>query len=84
MRRFPYIILTILLMSVVSLRSEGQIVSFENMNDLYAWKAENGNVAISSLRYKFGTSSLRINWRPGAVVTMESAPGLLQAQSQLS
>ena len=79
MRRLPYIILTVLLMSLISQRSEGQVISFENMNDLYAWKTDNGNIAISSLRYKFGTSSLRINWRPGTVVTLENAPGLLQA-----
>lgn len=54
-------------------------MSFEKATDLYAWSAVNGNVSISSMRYKLGTSSLRIEWQPGAIVTMERAPGLLQA-----
>ena len=62
-----------------SITSEGQVMSFEQYNELRQWQADNAKIAISSLRYKFGTSSLMITWQPGAKVTLESAPGLFAA-----
>ena len=76
MRGIKYLLLTILLMSV-SVISEGQVISFESASELSSWKAENGSVGISSLRYKFGSSSLMISWNPGARVTFENAFALL-------
>ena len=61
--------------------SEAQVMSFEDMSALAAWKCTKGkaSVGLSSYRYKFGQSSLRIAWQPGTVVTLENAQGLLEA-----
>ena len=50
--------------------SEAQVMSFEDMSALHAWKSDKSSVGISTYRYKFGQSSLMIRWQPGAVVTL--------------
>ena len=64
---------------LLSVASEAQVISFEDMSALNALKCENGKAGISSYRYKFGQSSLIIRWQPGTVVTFENAPGLFEA-----
>ena len=56
-------------------------MSFEDMTALSAWKCANGkgSVGLSSYRYKFGQSSLRIAWQPGTEVLLENAPGMFDA-----
>ena len=78
MRKVFSILLSTLLMSV-SMASQAQVLSFENLGDLSSWKTNNADVAVSGMRYKFGTSSLQISWKPGAIVTLEYAPGLMEA-----
>lgn len=70
MRKVLHILLVLSLCSSVA---QAQVVSFEDIKELSAWKVDNGKIAISSLRYKFGTSSLVINWQPGTRVTFESS-----------
>lgn len=61
--------------------SEAQVMSFEDITALSAWKCTKGkgSVGLSSYRYKFGQSSLRIAWQPGSEVLLENAPGMFDA-----
>ena len=59
--------------------SEGQVISFEDLSELSAWKSSDGEVSMTSMRYKFGQSSLRLTWKPGTEVVLEKAPGLFEA-----
>ena len=60
------------LMLFVSTMSHAQVLSFENASELSDWKCDNGRLAISSERYKFGSYSLKIDWQPGTRVSFES------------
>ena len=54
-------------------------MSFEDIRDLSVWKSSDGKVAMTSMRYKFGQSSLKLTWNPGTEVVLDKAPGLLEA-----
>ena len=56
-----------------------QVLSFEETADLFAWKSEKAKVGLSGMRYKFGSSSLKITWEPGSVVILENAFGMFDA-----
>ena len=62
-----------------SVTSRAQVMSFEDMSALNAWRVQNGKLGISAYRYKFGRSSMIIKWQPGTVVTLENAPELFDA-----
>ena len=59
--------------------AEAQVLSFEQGADLMAWRYENARVGLSGMRYKFGSSSLRVSWQPGARITIENPAGLFDA-----
>ena len=69
-RKFIYVLMSSLLM-LVSLGAGAQVLSFEETADLFAWKSEKAKVGLSGMRYKFGSSSLKITWEPGSVVILE-------------
>ena len=54
-------------------------MSFEDIRDLSVWKSSDGKVAMTSMRYKFGQSSLKLTWNPGTEVVLDKAPGLIEA-----
>lgn len=54
-------------------------MSFEDISDMAAWRSSDGKVAITSMRYKFGQSSLKLTWNPGTEVVLDKAPGLIEA-----
>lgn len=54
-------------------------MSFEDISDLSVWKSSDGKVAMTSMRYKFGQSSLKLTWNPGTEVVLDKAPGLFEA-----
>ena len=77
-KKLIYVLISSLLM-LISSGAEAQVLSFEEASDLFAWRSENANIGLSSMRYKFGTSSLKITWTPGSTVTLDNAPGLFDA-----
>ena len=77
-RNLIYVLMSSLLM-LISSGAEAQVLSFEEASDLFAWRSENANIGLSSMRYKFGASSLKITWTPGSTVTLDNAPGLFDA-----
>lgn len=54
-------------------------MSFEDISDMAAWKSSDGKVAMTSMHYKFGQSSLKLTWNPGTEVVLDKAPGLFEA-----
>ena len=70
-KKLIYVLISSLLM-LISSGAEAQVLSFEEASDLFAWRSENANIGLSSMRYKFGTSSLKITWTPGSTVTLDN------------
>ena len=79
MRKVSYIILNLLLM-LLPVASEAQVLSFEEVNDLFSWKAEGGGkVSLTNQHYKFGTQSLKIDWKPGTEVVFSNSAAMFEA-----
>lgn len=78
--RFLYILCALFLLSS---EAGAQVMSFEDMSSLHAWKCTKGNasIGISSYRYKFGQSSMRIAWKPGTEVLFDNASVLYEASA---
>lgn len=63
----------------LSVTSQAKVVSFERVSELNYWKMDKGRLSISPQKYKFGSSSMKVEWTSGARLTMDYAPGLYEA-----
>lgn len=74
------IILTTFLLSLITSQSAfSQLYSFENSKTPENWKVDKGTLHISSEKYKLGNQSLQIKWKQGAVLTIPTPNGILEA-----
>ena len=76
--RLSYIVLVSALM-LMSSGAEAQVLSFEDPAALFSWTAKGGKVAVSGMRYKFGTSSLKLDYKSGAEFVLDNPTGLFEA-----
>lgn len=65
---------------VLALPCRAQIYSFETP-EAAAWSADKARLSYSKAHYKLGSTSLRIDWRPGAVVRIGDPQGLAEASA---
>ena len=73
------ILLCTLALIFLQVASHAKVVSFERVSELGVWNIDKGKLSISNMRYKFGSSSMKVDWAPGARLTMDYAPGLYEA-----
>lgn len=58
---------------------QAQVQSFEDEQAISGWSVSNGSLALSDVQNKLGKTSLRIDWKPGAVVGVGTVQGLEKA-----
>ena len=56
-----------------------QIYSFEDNKIPGDWSINKGTLNISADKYKLGNQSLQINWKQGAILTLQSPSGISEA-----
>lgn len=59
--------------------TSAQIYSFENGKVPEKWSIDKGRLNVSNDKYKLGSRSLKIEWKPGATLTLHAPEGLLKA-----
>ena len=77
MKKFLIVLSALVLMPAGAVFA--QIYSFERSQETAAWRSEGAELSYSTAHWKLGRRSLRIDWRPGAVVRIDDARGLLRA-----
>ena len=60
----------------ISQNSFSQIRSFEEKNQLKGWAIEKGKLKLSTQKAKLGASSLQIDWKSGAIVSLSNVADL--------
>lgn len=61
-----------------------QVYSFEDPQQTQGWTIERGDIACSKAKFKLGTSSLKIDWQPQAVVRIDKPMGLDKASKSVN
>lgn len=64
--------------------TSAQIYSFENGKVPEKWSIDKGRLNVSNDKYKLGSRSLKIEWKPGATLTLHAPEGLLKKISKFA
>ena len=72
-------IIALLVSFITSQSAFSQIYSFEDNKIPGDWSINKGTLNISAEKYKLGNQSLQINWKQGAILTLQSPSGISEA-----